>query len=102
MIDSIQPGVKRYIQVTHEYTPKISLTEWGETEVRFNNRWELSASNEDADIRRFLDMFGDRIGNVTEPEWNHRFEGIYGYRWKNVRIEILTVKTTLDTTVVMD
>ena len=97
-----------HIYVVHEYTALVTSNKWGVPEERMNNRREIPADPGDpskpdqSSVDHYVALFGSRLGDdTTDVQFGHYFEGIYGYRWKNLRIEIATTEVRVDITQVI-
>ncbi len=84
-------SARYFMQIVHEYTPKVSLTEWGATEIRFNNRVQIGEPTPAA-----IELYKSwhRLDSA-HIEWNDRFECIYGYKWQDIRYELVTEVTEI-------
>lgn len=89
-----------FIAVAHEYQTLNENGEWSEIELRANNERELPTGGEEMleAVQRYHEQFDPRIGTVTEHEFGFRFEGIYGYRWRDIgyRMRSVTEETTIE------
>lgn len=93
--------VARKIAVRHDYYWLDQAGEWHGPEQGHNNSRELHRGDDIAnDIKAYKKLFEDRLGKVIEHKFGRLFEGIYGYRWVDRDIVIITTKTTTEEEIV--
>jgi len=96
--------VRTILRVVHEYQEKIGPETWGPVKERYNNELVIDPDDSRA-IEVFLRTFRGRITSEPlskgEHVWARKFEGVWGYRWKDRRIELVTETTTEDAKVLV-
>lgn len=100
LFDEASALYKHTIYVVSEYTEQASPLWWGTPVEKHNNVQELRADPDNPrfprqeDVDRYLNIYGSRIGTEVEYKFERPSDGIYGYRWKDMWVEVLSQKTT--------
>lgn len=76
------------------YQPMVRKGVWGDTSKRYSNTTECPAPGFEG-FTYAVDSYKKTYGGRKPAEyiWDHEFEGIWGYRWTDLRT-ILRITTT--------